>query len=131
MIGRALPALMLAVLFTTAAGPVRAQQTDELVLIELQMGRLMSRTVEAVRHGNDILLPLGEFYDLAEIGFSFPRAGTVEARLTGAQGSGILTSMAAADGLMVVPREPGGAAAGGRLPTIVLGGAPLRESPGY
>jgi hypothetical protein len=81
MIGRALPALMLAVLFTTAAGPVRAQQTDELVLIELQMGRLMSRTVEAVRHGNDILLPLGEFYDLAEIGFSFPRAGTVEARL--------------------------------------------------
>jgi molybdopterin molybdotransferase len=57
--------------------------------------------------------------------------GAVEARLTGAQGSGILTSMAAADGLLVVPGEPGGAAEGERLPAIVLGGAPLRESPGY
>ena len=54
-----------------------------------------------------------------------------EAKLTGAQGSGILTSMAAADGLMAVPREPGGAAAGDRLPVIVLGGSPLREAPGY
>jgi molybdopterin molybdotransferase len=54
-----------------------------------------------------------------------------QARLTGAQGSGILTSMAAADGLMVVPGDPGGAAAGDLLPTIVLGGSPLREEPGY
>jgi molybdopterin molybdotransferase len=51
--------------------------------------------------------------------------------LTGAQGSGILTSMATADALLVVPPEPGGARAGAVLPAIVLGGAPLRDSPGY
>jgi molybdopterin molybdotransferase len=57
--------------------------------------------------------------------------GTLGARLTGGQGSGVLTSMAAADGLMVVPAEPGGAEVGQVLPTVLLGASPLRDEPGY
>jgi len=57
--------------------------------------------------------------------------GEVTAALTGPQGSGILTSMAAADGLMVIPEDREGARAGERFPTMVLHGAPLRGAPGY
>ncbi|HEX6924517.1 MAG TPA: gephyrin-like molybdotransferase Glp [Longimicrobiaceae bacterium] len=63
------------------------------------------------------------------------RLGRVEdgcvASLTGNQGSGILSSMAAAHALLVVPEESDGIAAGNHLRAIVLGGAPLRRSPGY
>lgn len=57
--------------------------------------------------------------------------GTVGAALTGPQGSGILTSMAAADALLVVPEGRGEFAEGEALRAIVLGGAPLREEAGY
>jgi len=50
---------------------------------------------------------------------------------TGAQGSNLLTSMARADALVVVPAESDGAAAGDRLTAILLGGAPLRAEAGY
>lgn len=53
------------------------------------------------------------------------------ATLTGAQGSGILTSMLAADALAVVPEASHGVEPGGAVSAIVLGGAPLREVPGY
>jgi molybdopterin molybdotransferase len=56
--------------------------------------------------------------------------GTRRATPTGPQGSGILTSMAAAEALLVVE----GAEEGARdepLPAVVLGGRPLRETPGY
>jgi molybdopterin molybdotransferase len=53
------------------------------------------------------------------------------ASLTGSQSSGVLTSMAAADGLLVVPESGGDFQAGDTLPVIVLGGAPLREEAGY
>ncbi|HEX8695175.1 MAG TPA: gephyrin-like molybdotransferase Glp [Longimicrobium sp.] len=54
--------------------------------------------------------------------------GTLSARLTGAQGSGVATSMAAADALAVVPA---GAEVrpGGTVRCVVLGGAPLVEEP--
>jgi molybdopterin molybdotransferase len=58
-------------------------------------------------------------------------AGRWLASLTGAQGSGILTSMAAADALLVVPENQPNTSAGDVLPAILLGGAPLREEPGY
>lgn len=67
----------------------------------------------------------------------FPRVrlqesgGETVATLTGDQGSGILTSMLGADALAVVPETRPGAAAGDRLTAIILGGRPLRESPGY
>lgn len=51
------------------------------------------------------------------------------ATLTGHQGSGILSSMAAANALLVVPEE--GCAAGGMVTAIVLGGAPSRKVAGY
>jgi molybdopterin molybdotransferase len=52
------------------------------------------------------------------------------ATLTGAQGSGILTSMAEADALLVLPL--GATVAPGESATaIVLGGAPLRTTAGY
>jgi molybdopterin molybdotransferase len=52
------------------------------------------------------------------------------ARLTGAQGSGLATSMAAADALLVAP--PGGAIPpGGAATAVVLGGRPLSERPPF
>ncbi len=57
--------------------------------------------------------------------------GGLVASLTGSQSSGVLTSMAAADGLLVVPESGGDFDAGDTLPVIVLGGAPLREEAGY
>lgn len=53
------------------------------------------------------------------------------ASLTGSQSSGVLTSMAAADGLLVVPESGGDFVASDTLPAIVLGGAPLRGEAGY
>jgi molybdopterin molybdotransferase len=53
------------------------------------------------------------------------------ARLTGPQGSGILTSMAAADALVIVPEGRGQVRAGDRLRALILGGAPLEAEPGY
>jgi hypothetical protein len=81
MMVRALPFLTCAVLLAAAGESARAQQVEEPALIELQMGRLASRTVTAVRRGTDVLLPVSQFFDLAEIGHSFPRPGVIEARL--------------------------------------------------
>jgi len=62
--------------------------------------------------------------------------GTWAASPTGSQSSGVLTSLAAADALLVVPedqepQEGGTFPVGSSLPAIILGGAPLREEPGY
>jgi molybdopterin molybdotransferase len=57
--------------------------------------------------------------------------GETAAFLTGAQGSGILTSMAAAEALLVIPEEQAGAAPGDVLPALLLGGRPLQEAAGY
>jgi molybdopterin molybdotransferase len=57
--------------------------------------------------------------------------GTVAATLTGAQGSGILTSMAAADALLVIPEAQPGADDGNTLTALRLGGFPLQTEPEY
>jgi molybdopterin molybdotransferase len=49
------------------------------------------------------------------------------ATLTGPQGSGLLSSMSAADALVLVPEA--GAAAGSLLPAILLAGSPFVENP--
>ncbi|HEV8122770.1 MAG TPA: hypothetical protein VGP80_00865 [Gemmatimonadales bacterium] len=67
-----------------AAGSVRrgyAQDGPEPVLVQLEMGRLASRTVYAIRQDDDVLLPLSDFFDLSEIHFAFPSAGVVDAVL--------------------------------------------------
>lgn len=68
----------------------------------------------------------------------FPRArlqpqpdGTIQATLTGSQGSGILSSMVAADALLVVPDSTTGRANDERLVAILLGGAPPQAEPGF
>jgi molybdopterin molybdotransferase len=57
--------------------------------------------------------------------------GETFAWLTGSQGSGVATSMAAADALVVVPEDREGAAPGDVLPAMVLGGAPAQGSAGW
>jgi hypothetical protein len=81
MTPRVLPVLLGLLLITAAGETARAQESDEPALMELQMGRLASRTVTAVRRGADVLIPLSQFYELAEIRFSLPRPGVIEARL--------------------------------------------------
>lgn len=53
------------------------------------------------------------------------------AHLTGAQGSGILGSVARADGLMVIPADRPGGRPGDVFPVIVLEGADLSPDRGY
>lgn len=53
----------------------------EPVLVDLQIGRLVSRTVAAFREDSAALVPLGAFFDLAEIGYTLSPAGVLEARL--------------------------------------------------
>ena len=50
-------------------------------------------------------------------------------RLTGAQGSGILRSMALADGLVFVPSEFGGGSVGTTLTVMLLAGSSTQEPP--
>jgi molybdopterin molybdotransferase len=56
--------------------------------------------------------------------------GTTFARLTGAQGSGIATSMAAADALGIIPPEAE-LEAGDTVRAVLLGGAPLTDHPHF
>lgn len=49
--------------------------------------------------------------------------------LTGAQGSGVLSSMTMADGLLLLPTGFGGAAAGERLPVMLMEGSSTERPP--
>jgi hypothetical protein len=51
------------------------------VLLELQLGRIASRTVEAYRFGNGALIPLSAFFDLAELRSTRRPDGTLEATI--------------------------------------------------
>ncbi len=51
------------------------------MLIDLQLGRLVSRTVVAYRDGDEALVPVGAFFDLAEIRFTRPATDVIAARL--------------------------------------------------
>lgn len=58
--------------------------------------------------------------------------GRLEARLTGAQGSGLLTSMAQANALLIVPAERSRVESGETLRALLLGPDPLlTERPAY
>ena len=60
-------ATVVAVASLLPAVPALAQQPPEPSLVELRIGRLTSRTVEAWRAGDVALVPLGAFLSLAEI----------------------------------------------------------------
>ncbi|HMU62779.1 MAG TPA: carboxypeptidase regulatory-like domain-containing protein [Gemmatimonadales bacterium] len=51
------------------------------MLIDLALGRLVSRTVAAYRNDGTALVPLSAFFDLAEIGYSISPDGVLDARL--------------------------------------------------
>src|SRR5580765_4027082 len=57
-----------ALALVAAVSPATAQdQRIEPVLVELKLGRMAQRTVPAHRSGNDALIPLGPFFELAEL----------------------------------------------------------------
>ena len=61
------------------AGPRGKLVSAEPVLTELQLGRIATRTVEAYRAGDDALIPLGAFFELAEMRALRQPDGTLEA----------------------------------------------------
>lgn len=72
--------LGLLLVVAAADSPVAAQApAPERVLIELQLGRIAGRTVEAYRAGDVALVPFGAFFELAEIRSTRRVDGTVQA----------------------------------------------------
>lgn len=63
-----------------ASTPAASQRVAaEPVLIELQLGRIANRTVEAYRAGDQALVPLSAFFELAELRSSRRADGAIEA----------------------------------------------------
>lgn len=60
-------AVALAAVSTAATVVLHAQQVPEPAIVQLQIGRLVARTVPAYRIGDEALVPLGQFFDLAEL----------------------------------------------------------------
>src|SRR5690606_24775593 len=76
-------AAVLSLLLATApAAALHAQVVDaEPTLLELRLGQVASRTLPALRVGNEALLPLGQFFDLAEVRVRIDSTGSLEATL--------------------------------------------------
>lgn len=76
-------ALMLLLGLALAHSRILAAQeaAPEVVLVQLDLGRIASRTVEAYRSGDAALVPLQAFFDLAEIKSNRRPDGSVEAIL--------------------------------------------------
>lgn len=69
----------LGLLLALVLAPGLQAQAPERVLVELQLGRIASRTVEAYRAGEDALVPLGVFFELAELRATRGANGALEA----------------------------------------------------
>jgi len=74
----------------------------------------------------DYIAPAG-LTQLPRVRLSMDRKGEWEARLTGSQGSGILSSLVTADGLLLVPEDRAGATAGTQMVVLPFVG-PLTET---
>jgi hypothetical protein len=75
-------ALLLGLLSLAVTPALRAQAPAvDSVLVEMQLGRIASRTVEAFRSGDNALVPLGVFFDLAEVRSARRPDGVVEAMI--------------------------------------------------
>ena len=80
MTPRVRQALLLGLLSVATARTLRAQAPAiDSVLIELQLGRIAGRTVEAFRVGDNALVPLGTFFDLAEVRSTRRPDGAIDA----------------------------------------------------
>ena len=75
-------AMLLGLALAAIARPGAAQVTDstlEASLLEVRLGQVASRTLPALRIGNEALLPLAQFFDLAEVKVSLDSAGHLTA----------------------------------------------------
>lgn len=115
--------------FGLPGNPVSTMVTFEL-FVRPALLRMCGRArihlpgVDAVMH--DRYSARGTMMHVPRVRLARQGDGGWSARLTGAQGSGVATSMAAADGLALVPADTE-AAPGDRVRVAVLGGAPLVE----
>lgn len=105
--------------------PVSTMVTFELfvrpVIRRLLGHALPFRRTVPVRVAEPINLgPKLRHYLRVVVGPDASGGGALEARLTGPQGSGILTSMARANALLIVPEDRAAVAAGETLPAILL-----------
>ncbi|MEP6572389.1 MAG: hypothetical protein ABJD11_06820 [Gemmatimonadota bacterium] len=86
--------LILLTLSLGLEGRAAAQATQDSLadaaLVELRLGRVTSQTVQAYRAGRDVLLPLTQFFDLAEIGHRAAPDGGLVAQL---EPSGLLLTV--------------------------------------
>ena len=62
------------------AAQVPADTVPEAAIVELRLGRLAARTVQAYRVGTDALVPLSQFLELAEIFLEPGQLGTHRGR---------------------------------------------------
>src|SRR2546428_6690135 len=77
-----LPRLQLWAAARSAAFPRPPADTEpEPVILELQLGRLASRTVPAFRVRSEALVPMSEFLQLAEVGYVLSPEGRIEASI--------------------------------------------------
>jgi molybdopterin molybdotransferase len=90
--------------------------------------RIHPPTVDAVM--TEPFVARGEMMHFPRVRLRRETDGSTTARLTGSQGSGVATSMAAADGLAIVPADTV-LRPGDRVRVVVLGGAPLEEEPPF
>jgi len=123
--GRSLP------VFGLPGNPVSALVTFE-ILVRPALRRMLGRAqihplVRAVRAGADIRSPTG-LVRFLRVRLEPHEDGIDRAYLTGPQGSGILTSVAAADALLVVPLEVPIVREGELARVVPLGGDVAQES---
>jgi len=99
----------------------------QTVLVDLRLGRLVSRTVVAYRDGEEALIPLADFFELAEIGYRADSGGVFRARLE-PQGENIRI-VAGADSVQVGRRRLSVAPSEVILRdgTVYMGTSPLGE----
>ncbi|HEX2076204.1 MAG TPA: gephyrin-like molybdotransferase Glp [Longimicrobium sp.] len=118
--------------FGLPGNPVSTMVTFELfvrpaLLRMCGRARVFAPTVEAVMR--DTYSARGTMMHFPRVRLAREADGSWSARLTGSQGSGVATSMAAADGLAIVPADAV-AVPGSRLRVALLGGAPpVEEAP--
>ena len=113
--------------FGLPGNPVSTMVTFELfvraaLLRMCGRARIHPPTVDAVMR--DGYSARGTMMHFPRVRLARETDGFVSARLTGSQGSGVATSMAAADGLAIVPADTV-VAPGDRVRVAILGGAPL------
>src|SRR3989454_6114913 len=76
-----LPLQLLAGALSATVPRPPADTEPEPVILELQLGRLASRTVPAFRVRSEALVPMSEFLQLAEVGYVLSPEGRIEASI--------------------------------------------------